>query len=312
MRPDIINPSEPSLPENSLPKNEDKSKNCIENTHETHNKINPFRPTHPTNEPPLLENELEIARETLIKKVEFPHINRRFTDPIKPGEPKFALFSYIETPDVKLHKLLETIKPQLSEIQQNELDRLRERKLIKGVCKIRGAYNTLNEANERAEEIVRDLDSTNSVFTCYMGVPFPLVSEGLSEETNSIDLQNEIEHAIAENVRRKRQKEQKEMEELKQRGEEIVNNAEVDPNEQNQHNYTTQRVKLANLQYELSKMDKIVKDKENTLNWLRDAKKKNPEFEENYMKIYLDGRKAVNIDESLIQGFMKYMKDPLE
>ena len=181
---------------------------------------------------------------------------------------------------------------------------------------IRGAYVTQEEANQRAEEIVRDIDSSNSVFTCIIGVPFPLVSEGMADELNEIDLQQQTEHAIAQNVRKQRRKEQKEMEDIRMREDELMRNAEKDPNADDQENYTTQRVKLAHLRYSIAEHTKkhaeCIENEKNVVKWLMDMKSRNPQFEENYMEKYMFGRKAAHIpDDHELEGFMKFMNDPL-
>lgn len=277
-----------------------------------------FHPTHPTNEPSLSNKEVQVAKEELVKNVsKFPRVNRRFVDPPKAGEPKFALFSYIDHPDVDMAKFLDEIKDSLNPEHKKRLAELEARpQLIKGVGKIRGAYVTQQEAETRAEEIVRDIDSTNSVFTCIVGTPFPLVTEGMSEEVSEIDLQQQTEHVIAQNVRKRRQKDQKEMEELKRREEELMRNAEKDPNADDEDNYVAQRVKLAHLRYSIEqhvqKHAECVENEKKVVEWLVDMKSRNPEFEEKYMEKYMAGRKAAHIpDDHVPEGFMKFLNDPL-
>ena len=277
-----------------------------------------FYPTHPTNEPSLSNEDVQVAKDELVKNVNvFPRINRRFVDPPKAGEAKFALFSYIDYQDVEMLRFFDEIIDSLKPKHKKQLLELKARPhLVKGVGKIRGAYMTQQEAETRAEEIVRDIDSTNSVFTCIVGMPFPLVTEGMSEEVNEIDLQQQTEHTIAQNVRRQRQKEQKEMEDIKRREEELMRNAEKDPNADDEDNYIAQRVKLAHLRYSIEqhvkKHDECVENKKKVLEWLVDMKSRNPEFEEKYMEKYMAGRKAAHIpDDHDPEGFMKYMNDPL-
>ena len=276
-----------------------------------------FIPTH-TNEPSLSNEEVQVAKDELVKGVNaFRRVNRRFIDPPKAGDPKFALFSYIDTPDADMISFLDEIKDSLKPKHKNQLAELNARpQVMKGVGKIRGAFLTQKEAETRAEEIVKDIDSTNSVFTCIVGVPFPLVTEGMSEEVNEIDLQNQTEHAIAQNVRRQRQKEQKEMEEIKRREEELLRDAEKDPNADDEDNYIAQRVKLAHLRYvieqHVKKRAECIENEKKVVQWLLDMKSRNPEFENKYMEKYMAGRKAAHIpDDHEPEGFMKYMNDPL-
>ena len=80
----------------------------------------PFHPTHPTNEPSLTKEQVEAAKDELVRDVkEFPRINRRFVDPHKPGDPKFALFSYIEYQDVDMLNFFE-VKIMHRPLQRND------------------------------------------------------------------------------------------------------------------------------------------------------------------------------------------------
>jgi len=277
-----------------------------------------FNPTHSTKEPSLSNEQTVDAVNELVKDVnKFPRVRRHFVDPQRAGEPRFALFSYIDNPDVDMIKFLDEIKNTLKPVHKKRLAELKARPpLVKGVGKIRGAYLTQQEAGQRAEEIVRDIDSTNSVFTCIVGVPFPLVMEGMTDEVDEIDLQKQTEHTISQNVHRQRQKEKKEMEDIKMREEELMRNAEKDPNAEDQDNYVAQRVKLAHLRYSINehvkKHAECVEKEKKCVEWLVDMKKRNPEFEKKYMEQYMAGRKAAHIpDDHEPEGFMKYMNDPL-
>jgi hypothetical protein len=277
-----------------------------------------FTPTHPTNEPFLSNEQVVLAKEELLKDTNnFPRINRRFVDPPKAGEPKFALFSYIDHPDVDMDKFLEDIKDSLKFKHRKRLDELQARSSrVKGIAKIRGAYMSQQEADQRAEEIVREVDSTNSIFMCVIGMPFPLVSEGFAEEIREIDIRKETENAISQNVRKQRMKEKKEMEEIKMREEDLMRNAEKDPNVDDADNYTAQRVKLSHLRYSIEqhvkKHAECVDNEKRCVSWLLDMKTRHPEFEEMYMEKYMAGRKAAYIpDDHIPEGFMRYMNDPL-
>jgi hypothetical protein len=254
------------------------------------------------------------ATNDLVHGVPKYHINRRMVDPPKSGEPKFALFSYIE--NTQMEDFINSIKSTLTDEQRERLISLQSTQ-CKGVAKIRGAYMTQQEAEVRAEEIVRYVDSSNSIFTCIIGVPFPLVSKGMSEELNEVDLKNQTESTIAKNVRNQRLKEQKEIEEIKQREDELMRNAEKDPNADDQDNYIAQRVKLAHLRYSIEQHVKrhseCIENEKQCVKWLLDMKSRKPEFEETYMEKYLAGRKSAHIpDDVEPEGFMKYMGNSLQ
>jgi hypothetical protein len=100
------------------------------------------------------------------------------------------------------------------------------------------------------------------------------------------------------------------------REEELMRNAEKDPNADDEDNYTAQRVKLAHLRYSIEqhliKRAECVDNEKRCVEWLLDMKNRHPEFEERYMEKYMAGRKAAHIpDDHIPEGFMRYMNDPL-
>jgi len=256
--------------------------------------MNQFIPPPDSMNEPMLEGENVInAISDLYVTKPYPKINRKFIDPPMQGEPRFALFSYVKAPDVAADK-----------------------DGFFGVAKIRGVFYTADEADKRAEELIKSVDSVNSIFTCMVGVPFPLVCSGHATETTEVDLQQKTEVAITENAREKRQKEQKEMDEIKERRENLMK--DVDPNiDKSEDTYVEQRVKLAHLKFNISeheiKRKECIELKAKVLAYLIEKSKLNPEYEETYMKRYKEGRRAAHIPEDTdLTGFMKFMADPLE
>ena len=269
------------------------------------------------NMPCLADEQVVAAKKELFHPVTFPKVNRKFIDPSKNGEPRFALMSYIPKQDEDLKAFLDLIKPTLSKKHRTTLDALQDRKsVVHGVFKIRGAYHTPAEAEARSEEIIRDVDSSNSIFTCLVGVPYPIVSTGHSLNVEEVDVDKETEKTLVQNVREKRKKEQKEMEEMKQREEELLKDTNKDSHEREEDNYIEHRVKLAHLRYTITehkkKREECIKLEKECVNWLLNMKSEHPEYEKTYFQKYLDARRKANIpDDQEGQGFMKYMNDPI-
>lgn len=222
------------------------------------------------------------------------NIGKKYIDPVRKGEPRFVLFSYIKSKDATCDK-----------------------DGFFGVAKVRGVFYTEEEAAERAEEIIKDIDSTNSIFTCLVGVPFPIVDKGHCDTVSEIDVRKKVETTISENVRAKRLTEQKEMQDIKEREEELMdeNGIARDPGDEEQ--YIQNRVKLAHLRYAINEHNVKIKEcKElidKVVSVLLTSKAENPEFEENYLKRYKEGRRKVGIPENTdMSGFMKFMADPIE
>jgi len=241
---------------------------------------------------PLNKQETIMAVHELVNPVSFPKVNRKFIDPMKPGDLRFALFSFI--------------KAEGAEPNQDGLF---------GVAKIRGAFFTEKEASARAEEIIRDVDSTNSIFTCIIGAPFPVVVKGFSTELVQIDLQDKTEQTISDNVRAKRRAEQKEMEEIKARRDLLMQDeGKIEASELDK--YIEQRVKLAHLRYAISehslKLEECKELEKKVRINLTERCIENPDFEKDYLARYKQSRRDAHIpEETDMCGFMRHMTEPI-
>jgi len=243
--------------------------------------------------PVLTKDECTNAINDLCQK-NYVQVNRKFIDPIKQGDLRFALFSFIKAPGVEPDK-----------------------DGVFGVAKIRGAFYTEEDAALKAEEIVKDVDSTNSIYTCRIGFPFPLVQRGFAENLQEIDLSKKTEETISQNVREKRRQEEREMKEIEERRQELYK--DVDPNKETdpQEEYVTHRVKLAHLRYAICEHSSKIKEceilKENCKKFLKEQMELHPEYEEKYLDRYKQGRRAANIpEETDLTGFMKFMDSSLD
>jgi hypothetical protein len=237
---------------------------------------------------PLTEDETIIATSELSKKA-FPQINRKYIDPVIPGQ-KFSLISFIPAKGTK----------------PNE-------KGFYGYIKTRGTYNTIEEADSRSEFLIKNVDSTNSIYTCHTGHPVPLVVKGCAESLNEVDIQKEVEQDVSNNVRSRATEERKKMEEIKERERELKEDvSEPHPED----DYIAKRVKLATLRFTISEHARLKKEceelRDKCILELLEAQKTNPEYEERHLAKYLEARKKANIpDDQELTGFMKFIRYPI-
>lgn len=244
---------------------------------------------------PLNEEEQAAAFADLYTPTKFRKVNRKWMDPAKPGEPRFALFSFAKsagaTPD---------------------------KDGFFGVAKIRGVFYSEEDASARAEEIIRDVDSTNSIFTALCGQPFPIVDRGFSSELSEIDLSNTTDKIISDNVKAKRKAEEREMKAIEERRQALMNeDGTIKDSKTPEDAYIEKRVKLAHLRYNIKEhrekaiqCEELVKD---TVKDLLEAKSEHPEYEENYINKYQQARRKANIpEETDFSGFMTFFCDPIE
>ena len=230
----------------------------------------------------------ELNNTTFIEK--FPRVDRTYADDPVPMQ-NFALFSFMPAKGAK----------------PNDNG-------IFGFAKIRGSYSNQMEANQRAEYIVRKLDSYNKIFHTYVGRPFPVtIDSRYSAETSEIDIRKQMTETVSQNIKSSKDDDYKTMQEMKEKEDALlqdVKNEEVDPYE----DYITQRVKLAQLSFTYLEHQKkmveikdiIIKTREKVTNF----DEKYPEFKDSYYKKYMDARDSAGIKESEedTQGnFIKYL-----
>lgn len=254
-----------------------------------------FLPTVFSGEKKLSSKECASAVKKLHDRQLYRSVNRRLCDPVKPGEPNFVLFSFIPstgaTPDTNG---------------------------FYGVAKIRGAFFNVEDADKRAEELIRDVDSANTIYTTICGSPFPLVVKGFAKDTVEIDISKKVEQTISDNVRAKRKADEKEMREIEERRRSLFTDdgqiiKAVDPAEK----YVEQRVKLAHLRYAIqehyAKLEECKKLEASAREHLKECIAEHPEYEENYLSRYKEGRRKANIPEATdFTGFMKFFADPID
>jgi hypothetical protein len=184
---------------------------------------------------------------------------------------------------------------------------------IFGFAKLRGNYASEVEANERAEYIIRNVDSYHQIYHTYVGRPFPItVSSDYSKEVSQVDLQKEMTESISSDVKQKREKERRDIEEIKQKEKELL--ADVKKVEADDDHYTTLRVKKAQLTWTYLETSKKLEQMVGLIAKVRkevnDMDNNNPELKKVYMDKYIDARKQAGLPVSgpeVNESFMKYL-----
>ena len=155
----------------------------------------------------------------------FPKIDRTYADPSISMQ-NYSLFSFIPAKGAS----------------PNEQG-------IFGFAKIRGTYQSEMEASQRAEYLIRNVDSYHKIFTVYTGRPFPLTeSSDYSSEVSEVDIKKDMAKNISHSIKDKKEEELREIKEIQQREKNLIEESkrqEVDPYDE----YITQRVKSAQLQF---------------------------------------------------------------
>lgn len=247
----------------------------------------------------LSAQETKEAQKELIKhNLLFPRSVKSINDPVILGQ-EFGLVSFTPAKDVKPNK-----------------------NGIYGVFKLRGNFGTLDESQSYAEKLIRNHDSYNEIHTVRVGQCIPLSKKTeFVEETNTVDINKEVENIVSSDVKEKRQKEKQEMKSIQEREQKLLQeNKEIldgtyeqDPLDQ----YIMLRVKKAQLMWTLVETRKRMENEvipaiKRAKQDILDMDKLHPEFNDLYYERYIEARKSVGIkdqDKLNYSYFMQYLLD---
>lgn len=245
-----------------------------------------------SNAPPLTDEELEEAMRTKYKSLEFPEIDRQYTDPSILHQ-KIVLVSFVPSKNARP-----------------------DEDGIYGMMKVRGSYATEEEANERAEFLIRNHDSYHEIFHAFVGRPFPITTQsGFERELKTIDIRKKTVRLISEDILNKKREEEKEMREMQQREKNLLEEskrAKEDIPEDPYDLYITDQVKRAQLiwtYHETMKKCDQMKDLIRTTNeTIARVEADNPSYREQYREKYMQARKDAGLtEENEEDSFIKYL-----
>lgn len=244
----------------------------------------------------LKEDEVENAMNSLnnnsyVKK--FLKVERRYADPVDPMQ-RIGLVSFVPAKGAT----------------PNE-------KGIYGFAKLRGNYPTNDEANERAEFLIRNVDSYHTVHHAYVGRPFPLcTTSDYSADVTEIDIKKSMTDSISSSIKNKKKEEQQEIKEIEQRQEKLMEDTSKDEEDPEDY-YITLRVKKAQITWSyLETVKKLEEMKEIIIKTRTEIDRmdiEEPQHKENYFKKYCDARSDSGLDNSTKQeNFMKFLVEDAE
>jgi len=243
--------------------------------------------------PQLTEDEVKSAMDSLNNvafTTKFPRVDRTYADPPPPLQ-TIGLLSFVPAKGAQ---------PNANGVY--------------GFAKLRGNYSTQQEADQRAEFLIRNVDSYHQIYHTYVGRPFPMTaSSKYSAETNEIDIRKEMTESISNDVKQKKQDEAKVVQEIKDKEEALIADTkkeEVDPYDE----YITLRVKKAQLSWTyLEHIKKIKEVKDIILRTRYELEKMeadNAEYKEKYYDKYMNARKDAGFKdtkEEMEANFLKFL-----
>ena len=228
-----------------------------------------------------------------IKK--FPRIDRNFADPPITNQ-MIGLVSFIPAKGAKPND-----------------------KGIYGFAKLRGNYMTEDDANNRAEELIRDVDSANIIYHTYVGRPFPLTnSRKYAAETSEVDIRRDTTDAVSSKIKEQKADDQKKAEEMKSRQQELMDDVsgnrpqeEIDLDE-----YITLNVKKAQLSWTYLEHLKKIREVRDLIMKTRveisEADKVHTDFRDRFFEKYNSARGSSGLETDLNEdqkqnGFLRYL-----
>ena len=183
-----------------------------------------------------------------------------------------------------------------------------------GFAKLRGNFSIEMEANQRAEFLIRNVDSYHQIYHTYVGRPFPItISSSYSAETTEVDIRKETTKTISSSINEKKEKEQQQVKEIKEREELLLEESKRESPDEYE-NYITLRVKKAQLSFtyleHIKKLDEIKKIIIKTRSDVSEMDLSNPAFKDTYYEKYMKAREEAGIKESTEErqdNFIKFL-----
>jgi hypothetical protein len=252
------------------------------------------RPKPLSGTPPMTEEQAAVATKELTNssylKLKFPRVVRTRRDPPLANQ-NFYMFTFVPSKEAR---------PDSDGCF--------------GVMKQRGTFSTPTEAEEWAENIIRNTDSYSENIIGYVGADFPLsVDSKYCLSTKEVDVRTKMDTISRDNIRAQRENDKKEMEEVQERRRNLLADTEQSKAEvtNDLEYYTTLRVKRANilmLQEECeNKLKECSKIHATTTSEIEELDEKFPEYIKEYeskYKIALDAIGGTAGDNKMLE----YMK----
>lgn len=256
---------------------------------EDRDRINKWRPEQSA--PDLTAEQSELAFNELNNTSftdKFPRVDRTYADPIIPMQ-YIGLISFVPAKGAT----------------PNENG-------VFGFAKLRGNYSNEIDANQRAEYLIRNVDSYHQIYHTYVGRPFPITSSSkYSAETSEIEIRKEMTTDISTGIKEKKMEEQATIRDMKEREEKLLEEAkigEVDPYDE----YITLRVKKAQLSFTYLEHIKKLKEVKGiilkTRKQVEEMDEKYPEYQNTYYEKYMQARKDAGLKETKEQADSNFIK----
>ena len=246
----------------------------------------------------LTDEQVAIAKNELYSErlLElYPAINKYWADPLYQSQ-NYCLHSFAPTPGAKP-----------------------DEDGVYGFMKIRGVFSTTEEAEQRAEWLIRNTDSMHSIRTSFVGKPIPLIANKSKYllEVNEIDIKKKTIDSVSKDIKANKEEDRQEIKTMKEREVDLL--AESKRNEEDIpmepfEKYTQLKVKRAQLIWTYietqKKMEQMKTSILSTIDEIREADETEPDYSSQYYEHYMKARKDAGIPDD-DDSFIKYLSEDL-
>ena len=188
-----------------------------------------------------------------------------------------------------------------------------------GFMKIRGAFQTIDEANQRSEWLIRNVDSYHSIHTGYAGRPFPICTDTKKfvAETVQVDIKKKATEVISEDIKEKRMKEKQEIKDIKDREAKLLDESKEDFVPDPIERYTKLQVKKAHLVWTYVKTREKLLEMQpkirNAYAEIREMDAEDESYSRDYFEKYMNARREAGIPEDHVaDNFQQYLVEDAE
>ena len=219
----------------------------------------------------------------------FPKIERRYADPVIQLQ-QIGLISWVPAKGAK----------------PNEQG-------VYGFAKLRGNFGTELEASEKAESLIRNVDSYHQIYHTYVGRPFPLTNNPkYVSDTTEVDIRKGTTESISHNIKNKKDEEQRITDEIKDREEMLLKDTTKKEEDDPYELYTTLRVKKAQISWTYletkKKLDEMKDIIIKTRGEIDDLDAKSDDYKKTYYEKYMEARRQSGLsDKQHEDNFIKFM-----
>lgn len=186
-----------------------------------------------------------------------------------------------------------------------------------GMMKLRGNFVSEIEANQRAEDIIKNVDSYHQIYHCKVGCPFPITTSlDYSEEVKEIDIKKKTTEIISEDILTKKKENMEEMKDIKQREKNLLDQSKenlknpenpIDPYDE----YIMCHVKRSQLLWTykeaIEKIDKMKISYDESIQRIKELEETNPDYKTTYKQKYMEARESAGLKNDNETSFIQFM-----